>query len=429
MIKFNDNNIYVGYIKQLLKSFNLPRCQVYNEELKDVYDNSTLYIKDHSFYRGNKLIDSYKLGDKLVNITDNLKVVSNIYDEETHRYLGDYLRFIRDYTGLDLMQMYNCFTNESPVNLDVSYSFPYKDDPTKYEEVSLNSADKNYQIFMIPIKYNKVYTIGLDCPSAVTLFTCNYENKDLLDTTDSYSVTTVSGTLFNKPFLFKAPKATTARMLKLEPTLKLMLRIPFDCKSSIVVLEGDYRRGCDLFVKQKEFTSKSCLACTYNGETPFSYYEEYDEEGEPVKDGEVGHTNYFISRPQLFYLNTGEKYLLADRLLEYLSRAVIDCNEDIYYNVRLVQRELSRTEFTYRYRPTVTDERGAVIHLKYKPVQVGKWDDEMRYSIYDYISKSSDTPNKYKIVNTYFDMLGYYDKDVEATLYHSGDTDDKKFEV
>lgn len=429
MIKFNDNNIYVGYIKQLLKSFNLPRCQVYKEEFKDIYDDSTLYIKDNFIYRGNKVIDSYKLNDRFINITDNLKVVSNIYDEATHRYLGDYLRFIRDYTGLDLMQMYNCFTNESPVNFDVTYRQAYEDDPTKYETVSLSSTDKNYQIFMIPIKYNRVYTICLDCTSAVTLFTCNYENKDLLDTTDSYSVKTVSGARFDKPFLFEAPKATTAEMLNIESTLKLMLRIPFDCKSSIVILEGDYRRGCDLFVKQKDFTSKSCLACTYNNETPFAYYSEYDEEGEPILEGEVRYTNYFISRPQLLYLNTGEKYLLADRLLEYLSRAVIDCNEDIYENIRLVQREISRTDFILNYRTIRDSNSEKPVPVKYKPEQLGKWDDNMRYSLYDYISKSSNTPNKYKIVNTYFDMLGYYDKDVESTLYHSSEIDDKKFKV
>lgn len=418
MIKFNDNNIYVGYIKQLLKSFNLPKCQIYKEELKDLYTSSMLYIKDNFIYRGNKIIDSYKIGDKLINITSNLSIKSNIYDAETHKYLGEYLRFLRDYTKLDLMQMYNCFTNESPVNLDVTYS-----------NVNFNSLDTNYQIFMLPIKYNKVYTIGIDCSSAVTLFTCNYENKDLLDMKDSYSIETVSGTRFDKPFLFEAPKATSAKMLNMESTLKLMIKIPFGCKSSIVVLEGDFRRGCDLYVNQQNFTSKSCLACTYNDETPFSYYCEYDSEGNPIADGKINHTNYFITRPQLLYLNTGENYLLADRLLEYLSKAVIDCNEDIYENVRLVQKEISRTEFISNYRTITNSESEKPVHIKYTPEQLGKWDDEIRYSIYDYISKSTNTPNKYKIVNTYFDMLGYYDKDVESTLYHYSEIDDKTFKV
>ena len=327
------------------------------------------------------------------------------------------------------MQMYNCFTNESPVNLDVSYEFNYEDDVTKYGTVTLDSTDKNYQIFMVPIKYNKVYTIGLDCPSVVTLFTCNYENKDLLDVKYSYSATTVSGTKFDKPFLFEAPKATSAEMLNMESTLKLMIKIPFDCKSSIVVLEGDFRRGCDLYVSQKGFTSKSCLACTYNDTTPFAYYSEYDSEGNPILDGKISYTNYFVSRPQLLYLNTGEKYLLADRLLEYLSRAVIDCNEDIYENVRLVQKEISRTDFISNYRTIVDSESEKPVVVKYKPEQLGKWDDTMRYSLYDYISKSHNTPNKYTIVNTYFDMLGYYDKDIESTLYHSSEIDDKTFKV
>ena len=48
MIYFNDNNIYVGYIKQLLHSFNLPQCKVYDPHI--IYSPGESYIKGNSIY-------------------------------------------------------------------------------------------------------------------------------------------------------------------------------------------------------------------------------------------------------------------------------------------------------------------------------------------------------------------------------------------
>ena len=39
MIKFNDTNIIVGYIKQLLHSFNLPKYKVYTKEQEKFHEN------------------------------------------------------------------------------------------------------------------------------------------------------------------------------------------------------------------------------------------------------------------------------------------------------------------------------------------------------------------------------------------------------
>lgn len=86
MIKYNDSHIYVGYIKQLLSSFNLPTCHVgLNEELKNsINEKSTskiYYLDESSLYsyyydkESNKFVNerltAYYLGNYMQNLTKN----------------------------------------------------------------------------------------------------------------------------------------------------------------------------------------------------------------------------------------------------------------------------------------------------------------------------------------------------------------------
>jgi hypothetical protein len=151
MKKFNNSDLFTGYLKQLLHDFNLPKIKVYTKQHEDYFKKhgvespeilSTLelsfnntnqnvryfpYIKDGEIqeYVNNKwqnirenelnpvALYKYTYGDKILNYTKNLKINSNTYDSYTHEYLGDYLRFHRDFLNLNLMPLYNCFSNKS----------------------------------------------------------------------------------------------------------------------------------------------------------------------------------------------------------------------------------------------------------------------------------------------------------------------------
>lgn len=62
---------------------------------------------------------TYREGSAKHLFTKTLEIRNNRYDSYTHYYLGEYLRFLRDYNQLDLMSLYNCFGNERVDNLRV----------------------------------------------------------------------------------------------------------------------------------------------------------------------------------------------------------------------------------------------------------------------------------------------------------------------
>jgi len=512
MLKYNNTHIFTGYLKQLLSSFNLPTCKVYTHEFArhlestgredlrvlksfDQYNangkpTKTMrigYLKDDNIfnYYGVKVTESnsfkcnwqrtsevfYSAEKSIKGLTRTLVSAGSSYDTITHKYLGEYLRFIRDYYNVNLMSMYNCFSDEICYINNTNISVPEKESPTK---LIINSSNTNYKIYRIPVKLFADYTIALECPSSIEIF-CGLYNS-MLDTSEALgekiiqkTYKKITNTLFSQPFLYNKLNVKfwqkkvgsnpineledicwdiTAR----EQDLYLFIKIPATCRSSIVVLEGDYREYNSSCYKadRKEYTYVSANVPQTIGtiaETPVAeVYAKtvwsYNQNRAILNFSNANDLNNCVFKPisklQLLAFNTGESYPFADRLIEYLIGSAITSMDDIHDNIIRAQRVMSQNNNFF--------------------VIEGLWEEKMQNILYDYMMNSgpievktlafgadkTDSENYGKIIDpeTYeynyvekpilidthegyhrqlghanksllFDILGYVDKDTE----------------
>ena len=244
-IIYTENLRYIPYIKN--------GCfQVYvNGEWYHCHESfaDPNHTKVHKTKGSEVAITQYSYGQRILNYTKNLKIQNTVYDSYTHEYLGDYLRFHRDFLNINLMPLYNCFSNRACPHLDLSftigknYKAVFKTDQTFTTSL--------YKYYMVPVKFFKDYTIAIDCESGIEVCCCiydEYHNKDA----DFSNIPTYQcfGTMqFNSPVLYSkihnlTPQLihtnSTSDLCQQEDNLKLILKIPATNNSSIVILEGNY---------------------------------------------------------------------------------------------------------------------------------------------------------------------------------------------
>jgi hypothetical protein len=508
MLQFNNNHIFTGYLKQFLSSFNLPTCKIYTAEFEKFYaehgyedprviesylpikasidrirpgcgitylkeGSPQQYFWDTSSWKANlsynhakqsKITKYWKSnhtlhynGNKILGLTKTLKNPTTLYNYQTHEYLGDYLRFLRDYESINLMSMYNCFSNRLCNNIR------FKLDLNANQAITVNAYDANYKIYMLPVKLFENYTVALDCYQGAELF-CGFYNEKLDTSADAMDLISrtyqkVPKAQFNQPFLYDklnveywnwcdetsqttvkgdTPGTTSASGLQIQPPklystdkilrskvamreseLKLFIKVPATNTSSITVLEGDYRNFNDSLYTfdPKEgwkYFSNSTVA---NFETKKIYKESTlpDLNSREFKP---------ISKLQLLALNTGISYPFADRLVEYLVANVIIPNDATPDNIVRLQKIMEDCGYTFQID--------------------GVWEPKMQMILYDYlmnsgkftvetkldatgtrvVNKVKDLRNGslkqmgQKMRSDFYDILGYGDKDAEK-LYAS----------
>lgn len=310
MFKFDNTHIFTGYLKQLLSSVNIPTCKIYTKEFADYYRdngkedprivesidnigqgylaNSINYLKNNELFNYHWNYSEakadlnhsntswqksstafYSKNAFIPGLTKTLKSSSNAYDSVTHEYLGDYLRFLRDYHNIDMMSLYNCFSNK--IYNNIYFTFNTNPAGETVNQILFDSRDPEYHIYAFPVKLFADYTIAINCDKSIEMFCGLYKTK--LESSDKdldLAIRTYvksSSNFFSQPIVFDklnvkywnfntdAPVQTDGKrrlldnetfitrwdIINREQDLKLFIKIPTSCRSSIVVLEGNFQ--------------------------------------------------------------------------------------------------------------------------------------------------------------------------------------------
>ena len=298
---------------------------------------------------------------------------SAYYDTDTHIWLGEYLRIYRDIYGVNLMPYYNMFAEDW-----LSSCFIDAED----NEIKTYSKS-SVKLTRIPIKFNKTYTIAIDSPSTIMLapafFMKDYlltikdvnsgATKNLTSTfissrlTDNFSdIKKYPNLSFSHPITYRVD-CIDFEYAQYQRDLYLLIQLPYECTSSIVVLEGDYT--------------------DFNNAEQIINYEEIDNK---ISSNNLNST--LKSELSLLQLNTGASYPYTDRLIEYLLNNVIDSEENISGNIQNTQL--------------------SVPYLRQSKYFSGAWNDYTRAKIYKYVMESKKVKH--------LDINGFVDKDTEKAI-------------
>lgn len=396
MLEFNSRTIISGYIKQLLSSVFLPSCKIFRneEELRDYFSpaqtasvlpsynedliaiiknykpNEDWFVKVKQDLSTEPLM-RYRYNHFYVNLTKKMKLENDLYDSYTHRYLGEYLRFIRDYFDLNLMSMYNCF--DSTIEIQ-----------------------NNKKYFIIPIKYGKEYSLFTSKNAITYYIDTNYSDGELqLTSPYTLSKNTSSACILLQP-LHPLPGTIEepgqplsenkfSNVFK-EKNLRFIIETNISDTSPLVILEGNYSN-------YKYYFSNVQINYEKNKDRKYLYEKEYTE----LFNDDINKSNFQLIN-QLNVSN--ENYPIADRLIEYLFGNVITDLDPISKNIIDAKKK-----FAYRYQ---RDKSGQLV-VNLNSIN-GKFTIMDRFKMLDAISMNQkyDTDKQ--------DLLGYVDKDVEAVL-------------
>lgn len=378
-------------------------------------EESSTYIfpNDYDYSIIQKL--DYNINEYFPGYTKYFINKSDYWDVEAHRYLGDYLRTLRDVYNLDLMPFYNCYDGETINNLYLSMSWKDDEDHSKGYDVNINEVEKEqdftdrYRVFAVPIKFNTPYQIALQCVTNVLIAPVIWDDRQLkiaknqndpnrltpyIDLLKNKYSRNISGMYFNKPYIFEGVSSemedvtiTTNKLnenksgfityqldkntlYNLERHLYLLIQIPTTCVTSLSVIEGNYNFGaCEKYINYSEVQE--------NHNNLIDYYI----------------NNSYVSVPELFKVNDGTIYAFSDRLLEYLTLNTIDNQDKIEINILDTQRKLYEDE----------DKHTSI------------WNDELRMNLYNKYMSMSDNDLENIGLNRN-DITGYVDKEIERYM-------------
>lgn len=227
MQEFNKVTTTSNFIKELLNTTYLPvlRTVQAGDYIIEGHDylykcdiitcQSTGYINPYNNATLSPIakfavIGEYTFGDKNGKLCTKYQSNSEGYDSKTHEYLGKYLRSLRDMYGLNLMPLYNCFSNNSFTGHHIFDT-----------NIKKTAFDYRTKLYKLPIRFNTTYTICMENVGKTTFAPAFIRNENLIkidkcvlgndiDATNRYialheeaPIQTFSGLRFNSPITIR----------------------------------------------------------------------------------------------------------------------------------------------------------------------------------------------------------------------------------
>lgn len=376
-LQTTDKNYIVEHMERDMSSpENPPKWTYLNDENREdgskgiggltVTDDAVRYYKmPEAEY---EFVDYFKFGVDYLNLTHRFISNCSYYDSDTHRYLGEYLRCLRDIYDIDLMGMYNCFNYDYADNISLQIE---KEGFNLINQVVERPNEKT-RVILIPIKFNKTYTIAMDCPFPILMRSIIYDKVLLKNTEGNFlfemlddTIKQVAGMTFNNPITFCVVNEIK-EVQDFESRLYLAIQVPKTLRSSIVVLEGDYANSGARRIVNVEYLNQMSAWQVFQ---------------------------LFRSNLSLLENNDGKQYPFADKLIAYLLRYTIDTREYIDDNVARIERAIN-------YDPR-----------QIKNFQEGIWDLDLRYVLF---KNFLDIQGK-EFIDKH-DITGFVDKDIENAV-------------
>ena len=282
--EFFKDTLISRFIKRLLRATNLPLlhtihensflaegcCYLYNDYVikcnrpgkfyassSDIFTPSSDLFPSPYIYPAktvaNSILATYEVVKKYDE--DDMQLHYNFhskfmyYDSDTHYHLGEYLRYLKDRKGLNLMPYYNCFSNKEILGIHLKASTD-----SDSRTFSLKSDDR-YKLLAVPVKFGQTYTIAIDSTTPIYLRsliyhedtgcvikdinTLEYNRSYYSDDIDDYECMPSSS--FHKPFIKTIAAEVNKDLFAQEKNLYLVIQVSKENNSALSVLEGDYR--------------------------------------------------------------------------------------------------------------------------------------------------------------------------------------------
>jgi hypothetical protein len=368
-----------GYYVYQEKLYHCTRTGLFKGSYKTydspLYCSDTVYCSDalvctdaYLEYGGSRLaeydvVNLIEEGVPIHGVTETFVSTRTDYDWETHKKLGDYLRFINSQYGLNLMPLYNCFGEYYVDGVDLTTG------RLREENVV------GYRTALVPIKFNRRYTIAMNSKAPVYMMPIIFDGKLIRRVNDvggfvgeneHNTVTKVNSFRYKHPVTLDVTN-TDPELQPLEKNLYLALQVPANLDSKITVIEGQYasHNGIQIY-------DEKMFRCSPN----------------KVIDSIMVSDLSLLNDTVSFEKNT-HNVPFSDKLIGYLLRHTIDMRnpftEDVEY---------------------VTNKFGYYSGFK------GSWETELRCKLFDAYMLLKDTKSELNFT----DVLGYVDADIETAL-------------